>query len=372
MGNAADGIPLVTPAGVGSRGAELDALLAEIGEIIVSGRYRVADGYAERAGALLAEEYRLPDDWRVLTFRSGTDALARSLAGWGIGAGARVGVPDLAYHAVAGVVMMAGAIPVALDVRADDWNLDVEAVARVVDSLDAVIAVDNYGTPCDRAALGAVGRAAGIPVVLDACESLGSAHPEHGLAAAVDAIAVSFSFTKPIHAAGAGGALAVPGEVADRILATDALLSRQVQLPELNAAALVRSWPELRTNVARLRGQYDAYRSVLEPMGLQPQVEHARGTRLHAPFLLPVDTTAEARDELIEQLGAAGIEARAMFPSQSRLLGLGAPPPVAASVDRRVVCLPTGSGVLAANLAERVAGVVGQWRSEQAPESLSA
>lgn len=372
MRDVRDGIPLVTPAGVGIDQGELDAVLADVERILTQGCYRVGNGFAAEAAELIAAEYRLPADWAVITFRSGTDALARGLAGWGIGPGHRVGVPDLAYHAVAGVVLMAGAVPVPLDVRADDWNLDVESLEEVIDSLDAVIAVDNYGTPCDRDALGAVCRSAGVPLILDACESLGAAHPSDGLAACVDAVAVSFSFTKPVHAAGAGGALAVPAEVAERILASDYLLSRQVQLPELNAAALVRSWPQLESNVARLRQQYRAYREVLEPLGFQPQVERARGTRLHAPFLLPPSTNADARSELIALLAASGIEARPMFASQSRLLGLGDPPARAAQVDRRVLCFPTGAGLHSADVAGRVAEVVGEWLDDAAPDSLSA
>jgi hypothetical protein len=50
-----------------------------------------------------------------------------------------------------------------------------------------------------------------------------------------------------------------------------------------------------------------------------------------------------------------------MFPSQSRLLGLGDPPPVAAEVDRRVLCFPTGSGLVADGVAERVIDVVEAW-----------
>lgn len=366
-------IPLVTPAGVGASDGEMADLLGELGEIFTEGRYRIGDGFAARAAELLAEEYRLPADWRIVTFRSGTDALTRSLLGYGIGAGHRVGVPDLAYHAVGGVVLMAGGTPVPIDVRADDWNLDPQALAAVIDTLDAVIAVDNYGTPCDHGALGVACRSAGIPLILDACESLGAAPAtDGGPAAAVDAIAVSFSFTKPVHAAGAGGALAVPAGVADRINAAEHLLARQVRLPELNAAALVRSWPQLGANVARLRQQYRSYRELLEPLGLEAQVERVRGTRLHAPFLLPSHCTTEERDRLLAELDAAGIEARAMFASQSRLLGLGDPPPVAAQVDRRVVCFPTGAGLRVSDVAGRVAEVIEGWLDKRSPTTLTA
>ena len=86
-----------------------------------------------------------------------------------------------------------------------------------------------------------------------------------------------------------------------------------------------------------------------------------RGVRVRViveryPFGGSTDTTA-----LASRLDAAGIEARPMFPSQSRLLGLGAPPPVSADVDARVLCFPTGSGLLVPDVAERVAAVVARW-----------
>src|SRR5215213_8046187 len=94
-------VPLVTPAR--PEGAA-EAVMSDVSEILTSGRYRVSDGHATTVASLLVDQYDLPAGWDVLTFRSGTDALARALAGLGVPAGARVGVPDLAYHAVAGVV----------------------------------------------------------------------------------------------------------------------------------------------------------------------------------------------------------------------------------------------------------------------------
>ena len=51
---------------------------------------------------------------------------------------------------------------------------------------------------------------------------------------------------------------------------------------------------------------------------------------------------------------AAGVQARAQFPSQSRLLSLGTPPPISADVDARVVSLPSGAG-LDLNLIPKIA-----------------
>jgi dTDP-4-amino-4,6-dideoxygalactose transaminase len=344
-------VPLVTPAGANG---ELAEIVATMSDVITSGSYRVDGGYADAVGRVLAQHFALPETWEVLTFRSGTEALARALVALGVGPGDRVAVPDLAYHAVAGVVLGAGCTPVMIDVDEHDWNLAPEALSDAFErrSVDAVIAVDNYGTPCDHETLGRICRAAGVPLLLDACESLGSVSPQGSAARHVDACVVSFSFTKPVHAAGAGGALAINRESAARLRAAPAQMLRQAQLPELNAAFLIRTWSQLDANVARLRGQYERYRDAVVPFGFVAQRERSASSRLHAPFLLPPGRTPDDRDVLIRRLSDVGLEARAMFPSQTRLLGLGTPPPRSQMVDRRVLCFPTGAGLTEGGMTE--------------------
>ena len=164
---------------------------------------------------------------------------------------------------------------------------------------------------------------------------------------------MSFSFTKPIHAAGMGGALCAPTEEIKRVTAAPEQLVRQARLPELNAAYLCESWSSLHDNIAHLREVYDIYTKALEPRGFQAQAEVGISTRIHAPFLLPA-AIANRREELLRSSEASGVQARAQFPSQSRLLGLGRAPAVSADVGARVVSLPSGAG-LDLNLIPKIA-----------------
>ena len=220
----------------------------------------------------------------------------------------------------------------------------------------AVVAVDNYGTPADWTSLGEACRTARVPLILDACESLGARRSEGPAVADADLIAVSFSFTKPVHAAGMGGALIGPAALINAAASDPRHLVRQTMLPEVNAAYLVRAWPRLADNIARLRENYSCYQEVLEPLGFRPQVEYGTSTRLHAPFLIPVDAPWR-RDEFLEALNTAGVGAAAQFPSQSNLLGMGSTCPTAADIAARVVSLPSGAG-LGAGDAPRVANLV--------------
>lgn len=354
-------LPLVTPAGAGRPS---DGVLSAMGKVFELARYRVGDGAAADVAARLTAAFGEGDGWAAITFRSGTDALLRALGAVGVGPGARVAIPDLAFEAVGGAVLMLGATPVPVDIDDGDWNLDPIALEAAIAAsrVDAVVAVDNYGTRCDRQALGEVCRRAEIPLVLDACESLGAATPDR-LAGSVDAVVVSFSFTKPIHAAGAGGALVAGLSLVDAVRTSPRFMARHAQLPELNATYLLDTWNEIEGNVERLRAQYQRYQDFLVPLGFRAQSATRGSSRIHAPFLVP--GRQGARDSLVSHLAAAGIEARAMFASQTRLFELGRVPSVSATVADRVVCLPTGAGLDGTSAIERVAHAVCAWAGEQ-------
>ncbi len=352
--------PLVTPAGVDT--ATLDRVGGMQRQVMSQSRYRLTGAYSTKVEQLLSDELGLPDGWDVLAMRSGTDSLSRALWLAGVRAGKSVIVPDLAFHAVAATVMATGATPLITDITTDTWNLDPALVEQQLAQHDvaAVVAVDNFGTPADWAGLGAVCRAAGVPLIIDACESLGASRSDSSVGDHADYIAMSFSFTKPIHAAGMGGALCAPAGEIERVEAVPSQLVRQARLPELNAAYLCEAWPSLHRNVDHLRSIYGAYRAILEPRGFQAQEEVGVSTRIHAPFLLP-NELADRRDDILAAADKAGVQARPQFPSQSLLLGIGEPPPVSADVDRRVVSLPSGAGLdpaIIPEVAERFLGAV--------------
>lgn len=320
---------------------------AAAAEILATSRYRVADGHAGVVAGLVARRLGLGAGWGVLPVRSGTDALVRALRLSGVAPGDEVIVPDLAFHAVAASVLEIGGRPVPVDIDPLDWNLCPSALAdRLRPSTACVVAVDNYGTPVDLAPLAELTRAAGVPLVLDACESLGADYPDGGPDRHADLVVTSFSFTKPVHAAGMGGALCGPVEVIEAARCSPLLLGPQLQLPELNAAYLVAAWPALDANLARLRSLHDGYVAAGAALGCGSQGGSTASTRLHTGLLAP---DRGARDRLVRELAALGVPTRDYFPSQARLLDLGDPPPVSAAVADRVFCLPGGPAMPAAD-----------------------
>jgi dTDP-4-amino-4,6-dideoxygalactose transaminase len=332
---------------------------AAVEDITRTGAYRTTSGWSTRAMELVAAELRLSESWEVVPTRSGTDALVMALTMAGVRPGAYVAAPDLAYHAVGAAIFQIGALPRWIDVDPCTLNIDLADLATAFDHLPlaAVIGVDNYGTRCDRTSIAQLCSAAGVPFVLDACESLGT--PEGGAngAALADFVAISFSFTKPIHAAGTGGALCAPRAVVRDRGGDPGLLMHPRRLPELNAAYLVLSWPDLRGVIGKLRSIYTAYHERLRGWGLTGQRGEAGSSRIHAPFLLPEGSNRKERDALIDHLARSGFEARPYFESQSRLWGMPAPP-CSANLAQRVICLPTGAGFPHGSLDEVAAEVI--------------
>lgn len=340
-----DQIASVSPSVLGEESSK--HYLSDVGSIVQNSRYRLAGAQSCTAAQLLQQEYQTSDNQEALMLRSGTDALTRGLQVLGVKAGSSVAMPDQCFHAVAATVLSLGAKPVLIDIRGDDFNLDSKALEAFLanNTVDCVIVVDNYGTPADWAAISAVTRLHRISLIVDACESLGASRQSQKVVDYADVVVVSFSFTKPVHAAGMGGALIADRSITQTIESNEAYLYRQLRLPEINAAYLVRAWDQLHCNINHLRDIYSSYSEVAHHFGLLPQKEHGRSTRIHAPFLVPVDWSAETRDILIKKLAGEGIQAATQFQCQSRLLSLDSDCNVSIDTANRVITLPTGGGL---------------------------
>lgn len=339
--------------------ALLASYMEAVSEVITSGNYRDRYGWSKQVERLTSAYLDLPEHWATFPMRSGTDALTACLLLAGVRPGDVVAAPDLAYHAVGSAILYVGAEPAWLDVDSEDWNLSPSELERFLagNRAAAVVAVDNYGTPCAWPQLSVVCKRFGVPLVLDSCESLGARHAFGPSSAFVDFVALSYSFTKPIHSAGMGGAICAPAQVLDGAQASPRLMLHQRRLPELNAAYLALTWPQLDVVIDHLRAIYARYQDGLAELGLTGQPEAGRSARSHAPFLLPLDLAGKGRVELLLALRDQGIEARTYFPLQSHVFKLGQAAATAGAVADRVLCLPTGAG-MALESVDAVIGLV--------------
>ncbi len=107
---------------------------------------------------------------------SGTAALHAAVFALGIGPGDEVIVPPMTFAASANCVVYQGGTPVFADVCPETLLIDpASAASKITERTRAVIAVDFAGQPCDYDALRAIAEPRGIPVLADACHSLGGA-----------------------------------------------------------------------------------------------------------------------------------------------------------------------------------------------------
>jgi dTDP-4-amino-4,6-dideoxygalactose transaminase len=150
--------------------AELEA--AALG-VLRSGKYILGD----EVSSLEKELAAYLGCAQVVGLSSGTDALLAPLMALGVQPGDEVVVPVYSFFATAGVVSRLGATPVFVDVEPVWHNLDPQALGKALERhrrVKAIVPVHLYGAPCDMAAITALGKARGIPIVEDACQAIGT------------------------------------------------------------------------------------------------------------------------------------------------------------------------------------------------------
>jgi perosamine synthetase len=122
-----------------------------------------------------------------------TAGLHLALAGLGVGPGDEVVVPEATWIASSAPISYVGATPVFADIDPVTWCLTPDSLAAVItDRTKAVIVVDLYGGMPDWDGLAAVSERAGVPMIEDAAEAVGSTW--RGRPAGGFGVASAFSF----------------------------------------------------------------------------------------------------------------------------------------------------------------------------------
>jgi dTDP-4-amino-4,6-dideoxygalactose transaminase len=249
---------------------------------------------------------------------SGTTALHLALLGYGIGPGDEVITVPFTFFASATSVLHTGARPVLVDVRDDDFTIDVDLVeAAITPRTRAVMPVSLYGQPADMPAIAAVAERHGLAVVEDAAQAHGAAIGERR-SGSWGAGTFSFYPTKNMTTGEGGMVTTADAELADRmrLLREHGMKVRyhhdivgyNFRMTDLAAAIGLAQLPKLAGFNERRRAiaaRYDAeLRGVITPV-VRPGVTH-----VYHQYTIRV---AE-RDAFAERLKERGVGSAIYYP----------------------------------------------------------
>jgi dTDP-4-amino-4,6-dideoxygalactose transaminase len=287
-----------------------EALLAAVTRVCDSQRYILGpeiDSLESEFAAMLGVAH-------AVSVSSGTDALLAVLMALGIGPGDEVITPTYSFFATAGCVSRVGGTPVFVDVDPVTLNADPEAIARAVTPRTrAILPVHLYGLCADMDRIGQIADRAGVPVIEDAAQAIGSrigARQAGGFG-----LAGCFSFfpSKNLGAFGDAGLVTTN----DATLATEIRLVRNhgaepkyfhsriggnFRMDALQAAVLRVKATHLPAWTEGRRANADRYRALFVEAGLHDvielPVEPAGYTHIYNQFVIRVPKRDALRDHL--------------------------------------------------------------------------
>jgi dTDP-4-amino-4,6-dideoxygalactose transaminase len=158
---------------------DLQAQYAPLRADILAAITRVADSQRFIMGpeidAFEQEMARMLGIPHAISVSSGTDALLLALMALGIGPGDEVVTSTYSFFATAGAVVRLGAKPVLVDIDPVTFNIDpAQAVDAITPRTRAIMPVHLFGLSADLDPLLEAGERAGIPIVEDAAQAIGS------------------------------------------------------------------------------------------------------------------------------------------------------------------------------------------------------
>ncbi len=299
-----------------------------VSEVLRNGHLSGGGPFASRCAGRLAE---MTGAARVLLTPSCTAALEMIALLSEVGPGDEVIMPSFTFVTTASAFVRCGAVPVFVDIRPDTLNLDERLVEEAItERTRAVVAVHYAGVACDLDSLSDICSRHGLRLFEDAAQGVMASYRDRPLGGIGDLGALSFHETKNI-TCGEGGALLVNDETLieraeilhEKGTNRNRFLRGQVDkytwvdvgssytLSDLNAAFL---WAQLERSdeITRRRLEiWDYYHEAfaeLEHRGVarRPWIPAGCAQNAHMYYLLMRDQ--EARDQLIADLGASGIQ----------------------------------------------------------------
>ncbi len=146
---------------------------AAIQRVLDHGQYIMGPEVAQLEAALAARTGVA----HCVTVSSGTEALLIALMALGIGPGDEVITSPFTFAATAEMIVLAGGVPVFVDIEPDTANIDATLIeAAITPRTKAIMPVSLYGQVADMDAINAIANRHGLAVIEDAAQSFGATY----------------------------------------------------------------------------------------------------------------------------------------------------------------------------------------------------
>jgi aminotransferase EvaB len=248
---------------------------------------------------------------------SGTDAIMIALAAVGVTAGDEViTVPNTAVPTVSAIQVL-GARPVLVDVRDDNFLIDVEQIeAAITPRTKAIVPVHLYGQCADLDPILEIARRHGLKVVEDCAQSQGAHYKNRRCGSLGDASTFSFYPTKLLGGYGDGGMVLSDDEAVIGLARSLRFYGMEktyyaerhgynTRLDEVHAAILALKLPRVDGWIDRRRDIASRYRRGFQGCGLRLPTESSYGRHVYHLFVVE---TAGDRDATLARLEARGLK----------------------------------------------------------------
>jgi len=307
---------------------------------------------------------------------SGTDALLLSLMALGVGPGDFVVTTPFTFFATAGAIARTGARPLFVDIEAESYNMDPQALKRLVHDMDgerktrikAVVPVHLYGRCADMDAIAEVTESLDIGLVEDAAQAIGAEYRgSQGRTRRAGALGnlgcFSFYPTKNLGGAGEGGMVTTDDhELYERlrILRNHGDVSRyhheyiggNFRMDAFQGAVLLVKMKYLERWIRKRRAHAALYERLIADRGVARvrTPDHGPGRHVYHQFVVDA---GEARDALRAYLSEGGVGTEIYYPIPLHLqpcfsyLGYGPKDfPVAERAAKSTLAVPMYPGLV--------------------------